>query len=182
MSVPHAYVGLWQRTGIWRSNGTSDLTTRVLWIQAPLFHIDLRVSLDRSAVTAFAGRTVVEGERCEWQPEFAYPSLSGELDAGFMRFDAPDQLHERGVDGSYDEQWQRLDAGPVRSLRHPLNDGAIAFAIASERWLALALGGHNSFAFARRQADGWRVELCNNAQHEGSMLPDLALGDLTSLL
>jgi hypothetical protein len=182
MSVPDQYVGLWQRSGIWRSNGSSDLTTRVLWFQAPVYHIDLRVPLDRSAVTAFAGRTVVEGARCEWQPEFAYPSLSGELDAGTMRFDGPDTVHERGVDGTYDEQWQRLDAGPVQSLRHQLADGALVFALASEHWLALAHRGNNRFAFARRQADGWRIELCNNALREGSALPDAALEVLVQLL
>ncbi|KQV54954.1 MULTISPECIES: hypothetical protein [unclassified Duganella] len=140
MSVPQAYEGLWRRKGIWRANGSSDLVTPVWWFQAADFHIDLRIPVDRKAMTGFAGTTVVEGERCEWRPEIAYPFVSPELDAGFMRFDSEDALHEAGADGSYQEDWWREASGPVTASRLLLEDGRIQYEIACGEFLARATG------------------------------------------
>jgi hypothetical protein len=117
MNIPEHYLGLWKRVGIWRRNGDSDETSPVYWFQGPRYHIDIR--LVPGAPTGFAGTTVVNGARCEWQSEFAYPALSGELDAGIMRFDADDLLHEDGLDGSYEEDWVKIGAGPVSEERSP---------------------------------------------------------------
>jgi hypothetical protein len=58
--------------------------------------------------SGFSGATVVAAGRCEWHPEIAFPAVGAGLDAGFMRFDTPDNLHETGIDGSYDEDWVRV--------------------------------------------------------------------------
>ena len=170
MSVPQAYEGLWRRKGIWRSNGSSDVVTPVWWFQAADFHIDLRIPVDRKAMTGFAGTTVVEGERCEWRPEIAYPFVSPELDAGFMRFDSKDALHEAGVDGSYKEDWLREAGGPVTASRVVLEDGRIQYEIACGEFLARATGKPHKAADITvwRQMSGgpWRIIASTTAARE----------------
>lgn len=170
MSVPRAYQGLWRRKGIWRSDGSSDLTTPVWWFQADEFHIDLRIPTGRKAMTGFAGTTVVEGDRCEWRPEIAYPFVSPEPDAGFMRFDSSEGLHESGVDGSYEEDWWREAGGPVSSSRRVLANGRIQYEIACEDWLARATGTRNTAAeitiWRRTPAGPWRVVASTTAARE----------------
>ncbi|CAN7717385.1 hypothetical protein LJR289_005929 [Pseudoduganella sp. LjRoot289] len=161
MTVPANYQGLWRRTGIWRSNGASDLSTQVWWFQSASFHIDLRIPIDRpslnsraqlahlppaqrarfSAQTGFAGKTVVSGDRCDWHPEIAFPALGAEIDAGYMRFDSDDALHETGIDNSYQEDWVRVAAGPMRGARlESVDSGALAYLLSGERWMAWACG------------------------------------------
>src|SRR5471032_2319920 len=160
-TVPAEYEGLWRRTGIWRSNGSSDLTTQVWWFQSASFHIDLRIPADRpmvadaaalarlppeqrqrfAAQTGFAGLTVVDGARCAWHPEIAFPYVSSEVDAGIMRFDSADRLHETGLDNSYEEDWLRVPTGPVCGVRlRDTNSAAIAYLLISEQWMAWAYG------------------------------------------
>lgn len=160
--VPPPYQGIWRRTGIFRSDGRIDLTTSVWWFQSALFHIDLRVPQDRprlfdqagltrlsptqlaryGAQTGFAGVTVVAGERCEWRPEIAFPAISAEIDAGLMRFDTPDNLHESGIDASYQEDWLRVTSGAVNGARlESLDDsGKLAYLIISGNHAAWACG------------------------------------------
>jgi hypothetical protein len=161
MTVPANYQGLWRRIGIRRSNGSTDTTTQVWWFQAARYHIDLRIPIDRpdpasrvhivkylpqqlarfGAQTGFAGTTVVDGNHCEWQPEIAFPWVSDAPDAGWMRFDSADALHETGDDGSYEEDWERVASGPMAGVR--LEDphaGAIAYLIVGELWMAWACG------------------------------------------
>lgn len=161
MSVPQAYEGLWRRKGIWRSDGSCDLATPVWWFQGADFHIDLRIPADRKAMTGFAGTTVVEDGRCEWHPEIAYPFVSPEPDAGFMRFDSQDALHEAGVDGSYKEQWWREAAAPVSGSRAMLDDGRIRYEISCGDFLARATGTPHQAAditiWRRTPAGLWRV-------------------------
>lgn len=173
-AVPAAYVGLWRRRVIHRASGISDTSTRVWWCQSARFHIDLRIPAGRPALTeaaqlaglggaplaafgaqiAFAGTTVVDGARCEWRSEIAFPQLGDELDAGLMRFDAPDRLHEAGLDGSYTEDWERADAGPVAGLRLVAADGgaAVAYLLVAADWLAFARGTP-ALAYARDAPD-----------------------------
>ncbi|GAB2866263.1 hypothetical protein GCM10027277_38880 [Pseudoduganella ginsengisoli] len=161
MTVPSIYQGLWRRTGIRRSNGNTDTTTQVWWFQAARFHIDLRIPIDRpdpasrthivkylpqqlarfGAQTGFAGTTVVEGNHCEWHPEIAFPWVSDVPDAGWMRFDSDDALHETADDGSYEEDWERVASGPMVGVR--LEDphaGTFAYLIANDLWMAWACG------------------------------------------
>jgi hypothetical protein len=160
-TVPPEYEGLWRRTGIWRSNGSSDLTTQVWWFQSSRFHIDLRIPADRpelanaaalarlapeqqarhAAQTGFAGLTVVDGERCEWRPAIAFPTASADLDAGWMRFDDADHIHETGLDHTYEEDWYRVPTGPMHGVRLEAPDSeAVAYLLISETWLAWAVG------------------------------------------
>ncbi|NHZ97857.1 hypothetical protein [Massilia sp. CCM 8734] len=151
MMVPAPYRGLWRREGIWRTDGSSDTTTPVLWFQSARWHIDSR---------GFAGVTVVQGARCEWHPEIAFPPLGPEIDAGTMRFDGADRVEEIGIDGSYRELWVRIDAGPVRAQRLRRDDGALAWLIGGAGWTAWAYGHPGGMAqcgFAR--GDGGAVAL-----------------------
>ncbi|NHZ60908.1 hypothetical protein [Massilia genomosp. 1] len=167
MMVPAPYHGLWRREGIWRTDGSSDTSTLVLWFQSARWHIDSR---------GFAGNTVVDGARCEWRPEIASPALGPGVDAGIMRFTDADTVEETGIDGSYRELWRRIDAGPVRALRLEDDRGAQAWLMTGMDWLALAhgspdarrQGAHASeFVFARGAGDAWVVAAANLAQHAG---------------
>lgn len=159
MSVPPAYHGLWRREGIWRSDGSSDTTSLVLWFQSARWHIDSR---------GFAGSTVVEGARCEWHPEIAFPPQGPGIDAGAMRFDGADTVEEIGIDGSYRELWLRIDRGPVRAQRLERADGALAWTMAGSAWTAWAYGHPGAmahFSIARgdtaalpaQAGSGWRT-------------------------
>jgi hypothetical protein len=190
MTVPSTYQGLWRRTGIRRSNGSTDTTTQVWWFQAARFHIDLRIPIDRpdpasrthivkylpqqlarfGAQTGFAGTTVVDGNHCEWQPEIAFPWVSDVTDAGWMRFDSDDALHEAGVDGSYREDWWREAAGPVAASRAVLDDGRIQYEIRCGEFLARATGKPHKAAditvWRRTPAGLWRVIASTTAARE----------------
>lgn len=205
--VPAAYEGLWRRRVIHRSSGISDTSTRVWWCQSARFHIDLRIPAgrpdvgDRTALTAlagaplaafgaqvaFAGTTIVDGARCEWRPEIAFPFVGDDLDAGMMRFDAADRLHEAGLDGSYTEDWERAHGGPVAGLRLAAADGGpqIAYLLAGAAWLAFARGtcalvfapsapAWSEFFIAERSTDdsGWTIVASNAPWHEGAPLFD----------
>lgn len=180
MSVPAAYEGLWRRKVIRRASGALDRSTRVLWFQGARYHIDLRIPaapFDPAAQIAFAGTTVVEGKRCEWRPEIAFPHLSAEIDAGLMRFDGADRLHEAGVDGSYDEDWVRIDAGPVSEQRVELEGGEVRYLLTSASHLAWARGRAGDrypehpveVGFAQREGISWRVIACSDAAREGEI-------------
>lgn len=203
--VPQCYQGIWRRTGIFRSDGRVDLTTSVWWFQSALFHIDLRIPQDRprlddaaalaslppaqlarfGAQTGFAGVTVVTGERCEWRPEIAFPAISDELDAGLMRFDTADNLHEDGLDASYQEDWLRVAPGPVKGARLDSldNSGKVAYLIISGNHAAWACGhadaqfpatAGSEFSMLRRDqaAAPWRIVASNHAwlEHGATMI------------
>lgn len=194
--VPPPYQGIWRRTGIFRSDGRVDLTTSVWWFQSALFHIDLRIPQDRphvasqaalaslpaarlarfGAQTGFAGVTVVEKDRCEWRPEIAFPAISEELDAGLMRFDTPDNLHEDGLDASYQEDWLRVAPAPISGVRLDSLDteGKLAYLIISGNHAAWACGlpdaqfpdtAGSQFSVLRRDhaTAAWRIVASNHA-------------------
>ncbi|CDG85226.1 hypothetical protein GJA_4619 [Janthinobacterium agaricidamnosum NBRC 102515 = DSM 9628] len=204
---------MWRRTGIFRSDGRIDLTTSVWWFQSARFHIDVRIPQDRprlaqaaalaslppgqlvlfGAQSGFAGITVVDGERCEWRPEIAFPAISAELDAGLMRFDTPDNLHEDGLDASYQEDWLRVATGPMTGMRlESLDDsGKVAYLIASADWAAWACGdasGHfpatagNQFSLLRRTrgTSSWRIVESNHSWLENSTI--FTMPDITNCL
>jgi hypothetical protein len=154
--VPSSYIGLWRRKGIWRSNGSADTSTLVLWFQSPSLHIDVRVGQ-----IGFAGLTVVDGNRCTWHPEIAFPSVSSEVDTGLMRFEAANLLHEAATDGSFHEIWEKISDGPVAATRHLSQDGGIVnYLLTNSEWLAQAVGhpdGACEITFAQRHGSAWRV-------------------------
>jgi hypothetical protein len=172
--VPSEYEGLWRRRGIWRSNGSSDLVTPVWWFQAERFHIDLRIPVDRTQQSGFAGVTVVEGARCTWQPEIAYPFISPEPDAGFMRFDSADALHETGVDGSYEEDWERVATGPLHASRSVDDSGKVCYTIACGQWYARAIGLPHKAAeitvMHRTTSGAWKIVASTIAARENVLI------------
>ena len=207
-TVPSTYLGLWKRSSIRRQKGAADTTTQVWWAQSPSFHVDLRIPPDRPVVasaadlawlddgpfahfaaqTGFAGLTVVDGVRCDWRPEIAFPAVSKEIDAGTMRFDSADALHETGIDGSYEEDWARVAAGPVVGLRLCRADGALAYLISGDGWLVWGQGRPGDafpdtkewgeFLIARRPAGtdaSWPIIACNNGWRERETIPGAAI-------
>jgi hypothetical protein len=169
----------------------------VWWFQSPRFHVDLRIPHDRppvneraalaglsprqlarfAAQSGFAGATVVAAGRCEWRPEIAFPAVGAGLDAGFMRFDTPDKLHETGIDGSYDEDWVRVATGPVLGLRLEAvpASGELAYLLVSDGWAAWACGYPDTafpaacaeFSLLRKHGGAWRVAASTCAWLEG---------------
>ncbi len=211
--VPASYQGLWRRSGIFRSDGRIDLTTSVWWFQSARFHIDLRIPQDRPQVaqaaalaslppgqlvrfgaqSGFAGITVVDGQRCEWRPEIAFPAISTELDAGLMRFDTSDNLHEDGLDASYQEDWLRVATGPVSGVRLEslAEPRKIAYLIVSTDWAAWACGhaatqfpatAGSEFSLLRRErgTGNWRIVESNHSWLENST--DFIMPDITNCL
>lgn len=202
--VPPLYQGLWRRTGIRRSNGAVDPDKQVWWFQSARFHIDLRLPLARprparhadvarlaprdvqgfGAPTGFAGHTVVAAARCDWLPEIAFPLLGGDTDAGLMRFDTPDNLHESAIDASYEEDWLRVATGPVLGLRlESLHEaGAVAYLLVGGDWAAWALGraadafpstpAWAEFSLLHKDRGAWRVRASNCPWLEGGPLFD----------
>ncbi len=144
-SVPEKYEGLWRRRIIIRRDGTSDSTTDVWWFQSPSYSIDLRVPVSSTPgqKTAFAGVTIqstsTEGEILEWRPDIAFPAISDEVDAGYVELNTPEELHERGLDGSYDEDWYKVENGEMTSSRSVDGD-LFNFVIEGSIWKAVAKG------------------------------------------
>lgn len=215
MAVPKEYEGLWRRRIIRRKSGESDVTTRVWWMQSARWHVDLRIPLARPQIgdigvlagltqeqraafarqSGFAGSTVVEGRRCEWQPEIAFPAVGAELDAGWMDFTGADALHETGLDDSYDEDWVRVPTGPVRGLRLTSDDGAVAYLLLGDDWGAWAAGraddrfeagSFGEFSVLQRRDGHWHIAASNLPWREGcaAIMPsntDWRVGDSLAL-
>ena len=206
--LPPAYIGVWRRTRIARRNGATDTTTAVWWFQSPRFHIDLRIPANRpqiasaaalaqlpaaafatfAAQSGFAGTTLVEDDCCEWRPEIAFPALSTDVDAGVMHFTGMDHVHERGLDDSYEEDWERIARAPCTGVRLKAVGTAdrVAYLVLGANWMALAHGSKGAafpardasgqaawseFCVASRERDGdWRIVASNNPWREGARL------------
>jgi hypothetical protein len=112
-------------------------------------HIDLRVPVDDSTtITGFAGLTkyIIDStgkEQLEWRPEISYPTLTEDVDAGFVHFDEsePGLLIEQGLDGSYEEEWMKTDNGIMKAIRI-IDDSSstVTYTIEGDRWKAQARG------------------------------------------
>jgi hypothetical protein len=174
--VPAQLEGLWRRKGIWRKNGESDLVTPVWWFQAARYHIDLRIPANLCQMTGFAGTTVVEGQRCEWRPEIAYPLVSPEPDAGWLRMDGHDALHETGIDESYEEDWYRVPTGPMQGSRSvDRKSGKVTYVISCAEWHARACGFPDKPAEItishRTNAGAWRIVASTIPARENVIVP-----------
>jgi hypothetical protein len=124
--VPAAYLGVWRRS-LLETPATRDTTSRVLWLQTPRWHADLRLPAGRpdfSGITrlaecddaqlawlatqqGFCGLTQVDGARCTWHRQSDFQPPNGNRDAGRMVFDG-ERLTETGLDADYREIWHRL--------------------------------------------------------------------------
>ncbi|MES1955407.1 hypothetical protein [Salinisphaera hydrothermalis] len=203
--VPARYRGLWRRRlYVEPAAGPSvveDTTTEVYWLQTGLWHADLRIPVgmpdftgvgsladcDRmqliwiAGLTAFAGRTIVEGRFCTWHRlvDMA-PGL--DKDIGGMQFLSDRLLEEQHPDGRYLERWEKVASGDATGevarideagLPVWLQQGAHAFRIVPRPSLeadhelleapetlagaALARRAATEVSYLCRDADGWRV-------------------------
>ena len=149
-TVSEQYEGVWKRAIIVRSTGGYDTSTSVWWFQGPRFAIDLRIPADgaQNKKTAFAGVTNLSaselGEICTWNYELAFPQIDESVDSGYTRFLDANHLHEKGIDGTYEEYWYRLQNGSMVSSRLVSDDGKIHYSIEGERYKAVAVGSPNS--------------------------------------
>ena len=124
--VPAAYLGVWQRS-LLETPAARDTTSRVLWLQTPRWHADLRIPAGRPDFTGvrslaecddtqlawlatqqgFCGVTQVDGDDCTWHRQLDFQPACGSRDIGRMVFDG-ERVIETGVDTDYLEIWQRL--------------------------------------------------------------------------
>ncbi|MGA9163003.1 MAG: hypothetical protein WBZ31_00985 [Thiobacillus sp.] len=124
--VPDAYLGVWNRTLLETASGR-DERSRVLWLQTPRWHADLRIPAGRpdfsgvdslaeyddtqlawlATQQGFFGVTQVDGEHCTWHHQLDLQPASGSRDIGRMVFDG-ERVTETGVDADYLEIWERL--------------------------------------------------------------------------
>lgn len=158
-TVSTCYEGLWRRKAIYRSNGSVDTTTAVWWFQSSSYHIDLRIPVDGrpEKKSGFAGVTYLEvdadtmKDKLEWIPDIAFPLVNhAEVDAGYMTFiekinnedgTVHEILHEKGVCGSYEEDWYREQGETILDCRREeQEDGRVSFTIETEHWKAVAKG------------------------------------------
>ncbi len=130
MELPKRWQGLWHRTLLERRGAgslTNDRPAKVYWLQAPLWHADLRIPDDRpdfSGVTSieecsddqlafiagqegFCGVTRVEGPICTWSRLFDLNPGTA-LDVARMRFEREDFIVETGIVEDYTEHWERV--------------------------------------------------------------------------
>lgn len=212
MAVPSRYLGIWRRDWIERRQDGAARPLRdtrpAIWFQSGRCHVDLRIDHAFAALAApgtpalptqiaFAGRTEVRlqhgRELCRWWPAFAYPQLTGKVDAGFMTFESATHLMEHGVDGRYLESWRRInrDDELPRCLRFEAADdrAASCYLMLCGPYFALGANrGHPEcpglpvFAWGER-VDGsavWRVREClapwwvDRDVEVGSQLADLS--------
>lgn len=153
--VPDAYLGIWQRR-LLRTPHARDTTSRVLWLQTPRWHADLRIPAGRpdfSGVAAladcdaaqlawlatqqgFCGLTQVDGARCTWHRQVDFQPVNGCRDTGHMAFDG-ERVVETGLEADYLEIWERVPAsrGGSAALQLVVENGALP---ARPAWLLVA--------------------------------------------
>jgi len=126
MTMPPAYLGVWQRR-LLRTPTLEDTTTTVLWLQTTGWHADIRIPVDRPHLRGrrslvdlsreellglarqqgFAGWTRVEDDVCHWDRKADFQPPSGHDDFGRMSFDGPERCFEHGIDREYFDIWER---------------------------------------------------------------------------
>jgi hypothetical protein len=138
-AVPDRYRGVWART-LLEAPGVRDDRSFVRWLQASVWHADLRIPLMARPVAAhppgahpaqqlalrlagqqgFCGMTEVRqqaaGEVCTWHRLSDFQPEREAADAGLMVFDAPDRVIETGLNASYFEVWERLPGSTGRAI------------------------------------------------------------------
>lgn len=136
--VPAELTGLWRREVITTPDGQRDDTTRVLWLQARSWYVDLRVPADRlsrptfsgfadlsdaelvglAAVQGFAGELAVSDGVCLWRRDLDQQPASAVPDEARYAVDG-DVMVEDGIHADYQEIWRRAPStpGPLAAFR-----------------------------------------------------------------
>lgn len=164
--VPAPYLGVWRRS-LLETPTTQDTTSRVLWLQTPRWHADLRIPEGRpdfsgvnrlagcddaqlawlATQQGFCGLTQVDGERCTWHRQMDFQPANGSRDAGRMAFDG-ERVVETGIEADYLEIWERLpeSRGGTAALQLAAENGERPLRPA---WLLIA---GDCFMFVRGRA------------------------------
>ncbi len=149
--------GHWRRNWL-RAPGLEDSTTRVHWVQAGAWCVDIRVPLLRPACDAaslaalspvalaqlltcegFAGRTTLSHDICTWHRTWNWRGFPCPVDAGRLWFDDGGRLIEDGVHAEYREEWQAVpgDVWMAEAAQTAWADGLL---IANTTHFLLGLG------------------------------------------
>jgi hypothetical protein len=164
--VPVCYLGVWRRL-LLETAGERDERSRVMWLQTPRWHADLRIPAERPDFSGtdsladcdegqlswlarqqgFCGMTQVEEARCTWHRQMDFQPADGSRDIGRMAFDG-ERLIETGVESDYLEIWERLpqSRGGTAALELVVEHGALP---PQPTWLLVA---GDCFMFVRGRA------------------------------
>ncbi|MCV7284660.1 hypothetical protein H7J87_04895 [Mycolicibacterium wolinskyi] len=125
--------GLWRRTLLVDTDGSTDTTSRVRWLQGITGYVDSR---------GFAGVLEQRGDVFEWQRLVA-TEPSGSPDAGRMSWEG-NTLVEVGLHADYIEHWVRDEshASPCWSLVLQADDGQTAVLVRVGNEFGWADGHH----------------------------------------
>lgn len=168
MISPARLQGHWRRN--WLRAPTvnpvhDDSTTRVHWVQAGPWCVDIRVPLDRPGLDAgnlaaiapadlaqllaaegFAGRITLDGDVCTWARHWNWRGFPCAVDAGRLWFDDAGHLIEDGIHADYREEWEHVP-GPdwtAQAVQTDISDGML---LTNDAGFLLSLG--------QREAADW---------------------------
>jgi hypothetical protein len=120
--------GAWQRDWIRRHGGAPDATVTVRYVQTPSVFGDVRIRVDRPAMTGassfadlsddqlaalarqngFAGITTITGVNATWHHEIDFQPSGGGEDIGRIEPAGARKMFEHALDDSYVESWSKL--------------------------------------------------------------------------
>lgn len=155
--------GHWRRNWL-RAPGLEDTTTRVHWVQAGPWCVDIRVPLLRPALDAdclsqmapvdlavflssegFAGSIALSGGICTWHRDWNWRGFPCPVDAGALWFDPADKLIEDGVYADYREEWEAVPGDAWRAMSAVAAEGE-GLLIANDTQFLLGLGQRDATA------------------------------------
>jgi len=133
--LPAWLPGVWQREWIRRASGATSSAMTVRYLQTPSWFGDVRIPVDRPRIAAgslaelsdaelaglakqrgFFGYTTVAGDVATWHHEIDFQPSNGDVDTSRIEPLASSSMLERGLDGSFVEQWWSLGGGDGRYL------------------------------------------------------------------
>ena len=164
--VPPEWRGLWRRLALQRSDGTTDTTSLVLWIQTERAYVDLRIPLDRNGTEGFAGHLDHAGQNARWIRTIDC-APTGQPDEGHLTRERR-IMTEHGLHDPYIEHWWLEDTATPETL----TDTATHITVRAGNHLLLARTQNATceVSHAQRVADGWRIQNSTLPCREGALL------------
>lgn len=156
--------GHWRRNWL-RAPEVEDRTTRVSWVQAGAYCVDVRVPLVRSGLRGasslsqlagpdlavllsaegFAGHITLAGDVCTWHRAWNWRGFPCAVDAGRLWFDDAGRLIEDGVHADYREEWEREPSAPWKAYAVRA-DGGEGLLLSDDRQFVLGIGKRGAAA------------------------------------